>query len=387
MKPKVLIISFSEIRNDPRVMRQINALKDSFDITAVGYGERPDGVFSMRSIEQRKNSVPEKILGSLGLVFGRCEWYYWNNRNTIQSRMGIGNNRFDLILANEVDALPLALEVSNGVPVHVDLHEFAPDEFSENLLWRIIMAPYRGYLCRTYLGKAAQSTTVGRAIAAEYGVRFQVNPKVVYNAPEFVGLHPTPVSDPIRLIHHGAAIRSRRIELMIETMKLLDHRFSLDLMLVNSDSSYFTELQMLAEKTSGVRIIPPVPMREIPSRINAYDMGIYLLPPNNFNSANALPNKFFEFVQGRLGIAVGPSVEMAQLVTKYDLGIVSDDFSAQGMASALNSLTLEQVAWFKRHADIAARDLCFEKSRTVFCELIDSLVRTRIPPGASKFHD
>ena len=33
--------------------------------------------------------------------------------------------------------------------------------------------------------------------------------------------------------------------------------------------------------------------------INQFDLGVYLLPPVNFNSAHALPNKFFEFIQAR----------------------------------------------------------------------------------------
>ena len=61
----------------------------------------------------------------------------------------------------------------------------------------------------------------------EYGTA----PQVVTNAPAYEDLAPQAV-DPgrIRIIHHGAASPSRRIELMIDMMDHLDHRFHLDLM-------------------------------------------------------------------------------------------------------------------------------------------------------------
>ena len=57
-------------------------------------------------------------------------------------------------------------------------------------------------------------------------------------------------------------------------------------------------------------------MHELPRMANDYDVGLYLLPPTNFNQRYALPNKFFEFIQGRLAIAIGPSPEMAKLVER-----------------------------------------------------------------------
>lgn len=37
-KPTICIIVYSNIKNDPRVCRQIMSLKDNYDITAIGLG-------------------------------------------------------------------------------------------------------------------------------------------------------------------------------------------------------------------------------------------------------------------------------------------------------------------------------------------------------------
>jgi len=98
------------------------------------------------------------------------------------------------------------------------------------------------------------------------------------------------------------------------------------------------------------------------------------LPPANFNYRHALPNKFFEFVQGRLAVAIGPSPEMARLVRQYDCGIIADDFSPRAMADRLHRLDHDRIDHYKRQSHIAARELCFEKSADVLLSTVRKLV-------------
>ena len=162
------------------------------------------------------------------------------------------------------------------------------------------------------------------------------------------------------MVHHGGAVRSRRIENMIDIMAYLDKRFSLDLILVPSDPHYLNELKNRAKGMSRVRFLSPLPMTSLPEQLNSYDLGLYLLPPNNFNNRYALPNKFFEFIQARLAIAIGPSPEMGKFVNEYGFGVLAEDFSPKSLANKLNQLTREQIARYKTLSHAAARKLSFE---------------------------
>ena len=116
------------------------------------------------------------------------------------------------------------------------------------------------------------------------------------------------------------ASKERGIEKMIEMMEYLDSRFTLDLMLVKTaDEEYFKNLESQVSQTKNTRIIPTVPFEEIIPFTSQYDIGFYILQPTNFNGYNALPNKFFEFIQARLAIAIGPSPEMSKYVKTYNL--------------------------------------------------------------------
>ena len=180
--------------------------------------------------------------------------------------------------------------------------------------------------------------------------------------------------DKIRLIYHGGAVVSRRIDLMIEMMNHLDDSYSLDLILVGSPVEYENELKKMAQSNKNITFLSPVDIEQIPVFTNSYDIGVFLLPPTNFNYANALPNKFFEFLQARLAIAIGPSPEMELLVKRYDLGIVANDFTAASMANAIKSVGREKLYYYKTQCNKYAKELSIESNMEKIREEVDKLV-------------
>jgi hypothetical protein len=217
--------------------------------------------------------------------------------------------------------------------------------------------------------------TVCQGIADEYARHYGVSPLVVHNAPVDQGLLPSaPGPGQIRLIHHGAAIRSRHLEAMIDVMKHLDGRFTLDFMLLETDAACMGDLRRRAAGDDRIRFIPAVPMADICRTINKYDVGMFLLPPVNFNYEHALPNKLFEFIQARLAVAIGPSPEMARIVEKYSLGVIADSFQPKALAVMLDQLTDESLRDYKLAADNAARELNYEAAGQVLLQEIERLV-------------
>ena len=181
--------------------------------------------------------------------------------------------------------------------------------------------------------------------------------------------------DKIKLIHHGYASPDRVIEGMIETMDYVDSRFHLDLMLVaNYQQDYLQQLEQMVKTRNNVRILSPVSFEEIIPFTSQYDIGFYILKPANFNHLYALPNKFFEFIQARLMVAIGPSPEMARLTKQYNLGIIAKDFSAKDMAKSLNVLTKEQILQYKENANKTAKILNAEKEGEKLLKILEEVL-------------
>lgn len=162
---------------------------------------------------------------------------------------------------------------------------------------------------------------------------------------------------------------------MVDMMDLLDDRFTLDLMLVPHEPKYLDMLRRRAGRNHRIRFVDPVPFDMIVKKLNEYDIGIYILPFSNFNNRYALPNKFFEFVQARLGIAIGPSPEMMRLVQEHELGLVAKDFAPESMAEVLGKLTPDQIARFKSNADRAAKLLSAESAGAEWLRLIENAMK------------
>lgn len=377
---RVLVVSFTDLARDPRVNRQIRFLRERFEVIAAGHGDPGVPGVGFRRLAAQPKPVAGRIAGGLRLLARRFESYYWARRDVGDCLERLDGIDVDLVVANDIEALPVALRIAGDTPVLFDAHEYAPREFDDQWRFRVLHRPYRQYLCNRYIPAAAGMTTVAESIADAYERDTGVRAAVVWNAPDHEPLEPLlrePGDETIRLVHHGGAMAGRRIELMIRMMRHLDERFRLDLMLVGTDPEYLAALEREAEGDERVRFRDPVPMRELARTLNPYDLGVYILEPTNFNNRHALPNKFFEFVQARLGVAIGPSPEMARLSREFGLGPIADDFSPRSLASLLSRLDRESVNELKLRAAAAARALSADASRETILALAHELVRSR----------
>ena len=372
---RILIISFSPINRDPRVMRQIRLLEDSYDLIVAGYGQRPDAKVEYVELSLPKRNFLRKALFALKLGFRLFNHYYWNQPGVKEAFLKLSNNHYDLIVANDLSALPIALKLKGTGRVLFDAHEYSPREFEDSWIWRLFFSRYNHYMCKWYLPQVCAMTTVCQGIANEYALQYGVPSKVVYNAPLDQFLSPTEITPGrIRLIHHGGAIRSRHLETMIEVMQHLDERFTLDFMLVNNDAAYMSELRQRAAHDRRISFVDPVPMVDICKAINNYDIGIYLLQPVNFNHKHALPNKIFEFIQARLAVAVGPSPEMASIVNEYSFGLVAPSFEPHIFAKTLSEINEKDLSSYKNAADEAAKKINYQVTGLVFLGEIERLL-------------
>jgi hypothetical protein len=372
---RILVMAFSELHRDPRVDRQIRFLRDQHEVVTAGFtaSAYPDLEFHPIEWEVQPfaRAITRQILSVPRAASGRFERLHWAVPMHAASRAAVAGLDADLVLVNDVPGLPAAFEAARGAPVILDSHEHAPTEFGERRTWRFLGGPYAVWLLKTYGPRLAAMTTVSRGIADAYEAEFGWTVDVVTNAPFRSDLEPQPATDPLRLIHHGIAAERRRLELLIEAVAPLGARLTLDLMLAPGSPSYIRRLERLAEPLRHVSIHDPVPYDELVSTVNRYDVGVHLIPPGTTHDYYALPNKVFEFIQGRVALAVSPSPEMRNLVDEFKLGVVSDEPSAIAFRAALAGLDRENVMAFKRASHRAADVLNAENNRKLLLAIVE----------------
>lgn len=376
--PNILVISFSDIRRDARLLRQLSVVKDFGHVTTLGYGTQPEGSDEHLQVPSELPSLPQTVPGILKLALhlhGASEFAAPALR---RARELLRGRQFDLVISNDARALPVAFYAAGeSTPVWADLHEWAPEERTHIASWRILVAPYIRYICKKYLPRTSAQTTVAGRIAHLYQETFGVQPQIMRNSCPLQDLEPSKTnSEQIRLVHSGGAVPGRALETTIKAVVAAGERFTLDLYLVpaNDGGKYLRELKSLAEGSPRIVFHNPVKPAELPRTLNQYDVGVFWIPPFNTNARLTLPNKLFDFVQARLAIAVGPTVEMVDVVKKYNLGIVSKGFSVEEIVASLNTLNPESIENYKQAVDYAATDLCFEKDAAVARKILTDLL-------------
>jgi hypothetical protein len=371
-RTRLLILSFSDISADARVLKQVTLFADRYDVTTYGYGPSPDPRVRHLQLDAAHGI---RRWRRRDLALRRFRRIYWAQPAIRQARSDLaGLARFDVVLANDVDAVGLALVLDPVHGVHADIHEYAPRQNEEQPIWRIFEAPYVRWMCRRFLVRAASMTTVGQGIADEYRRVYGLEAGVVTNAAPYADLSPRAAGSPLRLVHSGASLRNRRLEVLVDAVAATTADVTLDLYLMGNDPEYVAELRARAAATERIAFPETVPYTRLIARLNEYDVGIHVIAPTNFNNRWALPNKFFDYVQARLGLIIGPTAEMRSRLEQYGIGAVSADFGAAALTTVLDALTADRVDDWKAHADAAAHALSSEAQVEIWAEAIAALV-------------
>lgn len=325
-RPRVLVISYSDISHDARLLKQIRALSEDFDVTVCGHGEPFETSAELLLFECAESKRGDRLRSAL-LHLGQYRMAALLEADNLVARKLLKGRNFDAVVTNDIEPVGLAIDMFGADRVHADLHEYYPGLQDQDPAWVKLRQPYYRWMLANNVAKVTSVTTVSRAIADRYQSEFGFEVSVVENALPLVDIDPTPVHEPIRLVHAGAALPNRHIEVMMRAVARSSADVTLDLYLTGAGTEYHRSLEELSnELGERIRLHRPIARDQLVPTLNQYDVGVHLLPATATNNVLALPNKFFDFVQARLGVIVGPTKEMLSRVDEYDIGVVTEDF-------------------------------------------------------------
>lgn len=364
-KKTLLVVSFSETRRDPRVLKEVLALRDHFQVYVAGFGDdpnldvkhvrlsdsdRPFGIFSPGKWREKL----EFLLCSMKMY----SLYYWGLKSDVRAlKRLLKSTRFDGILINEPEPIPVVLKFAgpDTVVVH-DQGEYWPELFISRIRrWGV--RGYRLWIFTKYVTQIRNWTVVGEAIGREHEVNIGLpKPTVITNASRYENLLPSPVdSRNIELVYQGLWTPGRGIGEIVEALSLSDSRFKLNLLLLNAPTKELYDQVKRLGVQDRVYFHPPVDQGQVSKFINQFDVELIFIQPVNKNFELALPNKLFEAIQGRLAVITAPLPEVARLVTEEKIGEVTQGFKAEDLAATLNALTKKKIESYKRQTNKAAK--------------------------------
>ena len=267
---------------------------------------------------------------------------------------------YDVFLLEHIDFLRPVIECKKkDSKVIFDNKDYFPREFELHKSFMLLEAPYRKYIFRKYLnltdGVISVSKGLQDLLKSEYGIESILLP----NAQYYQNLNAQVCVDDISFVHSGTDQIDRGIFQLIDCQEFKEYK-SLDLYLINVDNQIKNISKRINNSDYKIRLRKPVPIKDIVTTLNNYDVAIIFFPKESVNNYLSLPNKFFEAIQSRLMIIVNNVPDMANLVTQYDLGIVISSFSMGDLNDCIKNITPEIVMKHKRKVHEAAKVLCFE---------------------------
>lgn len=368
---RALIISQSVLVSDPRVRREIDWFAGSgWTVDTLGLGEVPDPVVRDHFALGRQAGWVRSKLGVLviyGLLRHRTQFrLLTEDRIPIEAERRTREGEYDLVFFNDTDLIPWIGNSRTFGPgtsdtlMHLDMHEFHDPTLPATSLWRVLTRRYYRW-SRSFIGndRFTSRTTVASRIAELYADEFGIEkPALVRNIPPFEDLTPSPVDpDRVRLVFHGLGSRQRGLKQIVDALRQLDDRFTATFMLMGNPIAQAEIKEYAKDMSDRVQFNPPAPMRDLARVVNQYDLEVMFYRPDSANLEFALPNKFFEAIQGRLGLVIGESPMMAELVRAYGNGAIVSGWTATDLADTLRSIDVDSLRAMKEASHRAAREL------------------------------
>lgn len=348
----------------------------------IGYGGKPAGVESHYVVPIL--SSWRRYLGYLIRVSPtRFQYFFGRFLEKIPKSVF---EKIDLLVVNEIEYLHWE-EFSHGLlkdqPVYLDLHEDHANHADRGPLERFAFRKYWVWqldqcvkFVRQRRGRIS-ITCVEEVIADSYSRLFGEPVDLIYNAPDKNQLEPTEV-DPssIKLVHHGMGTKGRGIEQTIRALSILDSKYSLDLILFTT-TLYKLKIQLLAflfGVQDRMRVLPGVPLVNLPKTLNQYDISVILLSAVTPGHLNALPNKLFESIHAKLAVVTGPNPSMKRIVEGHQIGLALESWSPEELATSIGCMSALQIKQYKFGAKLASEKLSSSKSHKVFESIISGLI-------------
>ncbi|PAF54538.1 hypothetical protein BKH42_01115 [Helicobacter sp. 13S00482-2] len=381
MKKKIAILADFDILKRPRPFRLAMMLKEKYDVFAIARecsvikGIKCFDFPAPKSSKDRSKEENQKITDHCkNKEFDKL--IYTPNREVI---LDIFKSLpvLDMIVVEDITLLPFAIryrEFFSHTKILIDLREYYPLEYENDPLWMETFGLFFEHLCKKYLSLVDMAIVVSEEIGKKYKSVFGVESKVFYSFPPFVWLEPSKLKNTIKIIYHGFLSPDRCSQNLLEIAKNLDSRFCLYVMGLSNHKDYLENIKDKASDIDNLKFLPPVEMRDIVTFCNQFDIGILSLQPNTFNNANAMPNKFFEYIQSRLCVVSTPLLEIKKFIHRYEIGKTSIGFDPKDIANTINEMDKKSIYIYKENSSKVAYDLSMQTNISKIITIIEDLL-------------
>ena len=225
---------------------------------------------------------------------------------------------------------------------------------------------------RWILPRLTKVITVSDAIKKHYKNLYGIEAVVIRNLPLEKSVHqqsfPFPTENKNIILYQGAVNIGRGIELMLETIKLLDNCV---LVIIGTGDIIEVLKQKVSSQTleNKVRFMGKVLPKDLKQFTPNATIGLSLEEDIGLNYRYALPNKLFDYIQAEVPVIVADLPEMKKLVETYQVGEILWERSPKSLAKLILKVISNNYTIALQKAK---RELTWTKEKDKLIRLLNS---------------
>jgi len=348
---RIVISVTNDLTTDQRVEKTCEALSEiGYDVVLVGRKLK-----TSLPIQKNYKTVRFRLLFNKGFLF----YAEFNIRLFIFLLF----TKKNLLFSNDLDTLlpNYLLSLLQQKTLVFDSHEL----FSEipELVTKPRIKNFWLYLEKKLIPKLKNVITVSNSIKNHYLNLYGVSATVVRNIPKIQKIDPKEFdvnTDEKKIIlYQGAVNIGRGIELMIDTMPLLDAY----LFIVIGDGDILKELKekvKLQNLNNKVKFLGKKSPEELKKLTLSASIGMSLEEDLGLNYRYALPNKVFDYLHANIPVIIADLPEMRALIEKYSIGEILTERSPEVLAKIIKQMTTKS---YKKELAMAKEKLNWSKEK------------------------
>jgi len=333
VKKNAIVCVSNDLITDNRVAKTCAVLKElGYNVSLVGRKKKNSPDMPSRTYQTKR----------MHLWFEKGPLFYLNLNFRIF--LFLLFKKTNLIFSNDLDTLPacfLAYLFKPKAKIIYDTHELFTEvsELKEHPFKRSIWLRLEKWI----FPKLKTVITVNDSIAAIYHQKYKVPVHVVRNIPlpyeiqngaanyKSLGINE---NDFIVIIQGSGLNKDRGIEESILSMK---HCKNCVLLIVGDGDIVPAAKVLVAEHKLSrfVKFFSRRPYPELMKITQMADLGLLMDKAVNQNHELALPNKLFDYMHAGTPILSNRLKEIEKFIVNYDIGIIMEDITPEGIASSI----------------------------------------------------
>ncbi len=375
-RKKVVSFVFNDFTNDSRVLKEAISLQNNgFDVEVVGHldvGLSKDEIIQGIKVK-RVSFLNRKIATTLNKVFAYLK-YVWQS-----AKIG---RKSDILHCNDLNTLPIAFLVktffNRKVKVVYDAHEYETQVNGHSERMKKLTAIFERWLIRY----ADKTITVSQSIAEEYKKLYPEieMPALVLNCPPlrsetkkkniFRKRFNIPKEATI-FLYQGSLSKGRGLEIIVEAFRQSqDKNNVLVIMGYGNLEDYARELSGKEENIFFHEAVSPKVLLDYTS---SADLGISTIENTCLSYYYCLPNKMFEYMMAGIPLIVSNLPEMKRVVEKYNIGVVAEENTQNGILKAVQKASQLDLNQMKDNLQKARQEFNWENQEKELLKIYHSL--------------